>query len=147
MGRRKRERARIPKEARKNLRLWAEGARESILKPHLEEYALALDKGWHNERRYLKKVCNEFHARVDWRLADHDEPELKDYDPKAVLLPEILDDAEEVAKRQRVKELNAVSHSRHIALQHSSPLCFPAHSQMVQLSHPQGAETQPLCWI
>ncbi|KAJ7886965.1 hypothetical protein B0H13DRAFT_1889025 [Mycena leptocephala] len=107
MGRRKRERARIPKEARKNLRLWAEGARESILKPHLEEYALALDKGWHNERRYLKKVCNEFHARVDWRLADHDEPELKDYDPKAVLLPETLDDAEEVAKRQRVKELNA----------------------------------------
>jgi hypothetical protein len=116
MGRRKRERARIPKEARKNLRLWAEGARESILKPHLEEYAQALDKGWHNECRYLKKVCNEFHARVDWRLADHEEPELKDYDPKAVILPETLEDAEEVAKRQHVKQLNAVSHFSHICV-------------------------------
>jgi hypothetical protein len=126
MGRRKRERARISKEARKNLRLWAEGEWESILKPHLEEYAQALDKGWHNECRYLKKVCNEFHARVDWRLADHEEPELKDYDPKAVILPETLEDAEEVAKRQRIKQLNAVSHISHIVLHHASPLLSSA---------------------
>jgi hypothetical protein len=111
MGRRKRARERVPKSEHRNLRLWAEGARETILKPHLDDYALALDKGWREERRYLKKVCNEFHARVDWRLGEYEEPVLKDYDPKTFVPPDDLPEEEEVAKRTRIKELNSVSHS------------------------------------
>ncbi|KAJ6513588.1 hypothetical protein C8R47DRAFT_1064303 [Mycena vitilis] len=103
----KRERTRIPKEARKNLRLWAEGARESILTPHIDGYAAALTQGWQQERRYLKGVCKEYHARVSWRVPDHEEPELKDWNPTALIPTEILTDEEQVAKRQRVKSMNA----------------------------------------
>ncbi|KAJ7152153.1 hypothetical protein C8R43DRAFT_1127235 [Mycena crocata] len=108
MGRQKRERKRVPKGARKNLRLWAEGVRESILSPHLDRYTAALDAGWSEERAFLKKVCKEFHARIDWRTPDHEEPVLDDWDPAAPLpAKEILTDDEHVEKRKRVKELNA----------------------------------------
>ncbi|KAJ7044912.1 hypothetical protein C8F04DRAFT_1250155 [Mycena alexandri] len=106
MARSKRERRRIPKAERRNLRLWAEGARENILTPHLTDYGRALDRGWLYERKYWKSVCREFHARVDWRIEDHEEPELRDYDPKAVIPPESLPEDEEVAKLTRMKVLN-----------------------------------------
>ncbi|KAJ7881950.1 hypothetical protein B0H13DRAFT_2344883 [Mycena leptocephala] len=102
----KRARPRIPKESRKNLRLWAEGARETILAPHLDDYAKALDQGWQHERKYLKKVCREFHARVNWRVQDHEEPELGEWDPSAPVVAETLTDEEEKARGRRVKELN-----------------------------------------
>jgi hypothetical protein len=41
----KRQRKRVPKESRKNLRLWAEGARETILMPHIDGYTMALTLG------------------------------------------------------------------------------------------------------
>ncbi|KAJ7725244.1 hypothetical protein DFH07DRAFT_783077 [Mycena maculata] len=86
-----RERQRVPEEKRKNLRLWAEGARKQILKPHLDKYMQEFAAGWVRERAYLQEVCNEFHSQVDWRLADHEEP---------------LPDNEEVLKRARMKLLN-----------------------------------------
>ncbi|KAJ7830849.1 hypothetical protein B0H13DRAFT_2371782 [Mycena leptocephala] len=89
MAREKRKRTRIPKSECKNLRFWAEGARETILAPHLDPYATALDQ-----------------ARVDWKLQDHEEPVLKDFDPKAFLPPQNLPEDEEKAKCARVEVLN-----------------------------------------
>ncbi|KAJ7041766.1 hypothetical protein C8F04DRAFT_1252688 [Mycena alexandri] len=105
MARSKPERKQIPKAERKNLRLWAEGARESILSPHLTAYGRAVDKGWAHERKYWKGVCREFHARVDWRTQDHEELDLADYDPKAVIPVEMLPEEEEVEKRTRLKRI------------------------------------------
>jgi hypothetical protein len=90
------------------LRLWAEGGREEILAPHLDDYARAADLGWREERGYLQQVFNEFHARVDWKLQDHEEPILLPFDPDAVRIKPVLDPQEEVAKRTRLEELNSV---------------------------------------
>ncbi|KAJ7480222.1 hypothetical protein B0H11DRAFT_2233350 [Mycena galericulata] len=106
MVREKRQRQRIPKAERRNMRLWAEGARETILLPHIDGYTTAMDEGWHAERAYLKKVCNEFHARVDWRIPHHEEPTLKNFDPNAPLPKETLPDEEEAAKCAKVSEVN-----------------------------------------
>jgi uncharacterized protein (DUF849 family) len=106
----KRARERVPKEKRQNLQLWAEGAREQILLPHLDGYAQARDLGWVKEREYLQKVCLEFHAQVDWRLEDHEEPELKPYDAKELIVASQLSDEDEILKRQRIKLLNGVGH-------------------------------------
>ncbi|KAJ7670630.1 hypothetical protein DFH06DRAFT_1124945 [Mycena polygramma] len=111
MGKRKRERKarkRVPKEDRKNLRLWAEGARESVLTPHIQGYADALERGWRAERDYLLEVCREFHTKIDWRLQDHEEPELplRDYNPLDTVHAEDVDLEEEKAHRERVLLLN-----------------------------------------
>ncbi|KAJ7886949.1 hypothetical protein B0H13DRAFT_1889088 [Mycena leptocephala] len=111
-GKRKRTkptRKRLPKEKRQNLRLWAEGARESVLIPHIESYADALERGWRAEHDYLQSVCNEFHARIDWRLEDHEEPvlPLPEYDPLATIPTADLSVEEESAQRSRMLLLNA----------------------------------------
>ncbi|KAK7027804.1 hypothetical protein R3P38DRAFT_2479059, partial [Favolaschia claudopus] len=105
----KRTWTRIEKKDRRNLKMWAEGARESILLPHLAGYTDALERGWRAERDYVRDVCNEFHARISWRVADDEEPEepLPDYDPMAAPEVEELDAAETEAKRARVETLNA----------------------------------------
>ncbi|KAJ7435121.1 hypothetical protein B0H11DRAFT_2295729 [Mycena galericulata] len=69
-------------------------------------YTKALEEGWRQERKYLKAECNEFHARVDWRLVDHEEPVLKAYDPKQPIVPETLEEADEIAKCARIKKVN-----------------------------------------
>ncbi|KAK6997481.1 hypothetical protein R3P38DRAFT_2797855 [Favolaschia claudopus] len=86
---RKRTWARKEKKDRRNLKLWAEGARESILQPHLAGYMDALERGWRAERDYLREVCNEFHARISWRVADDEEPDdpLPAYDPMVMSRP------------------------------------------------------------
>ncbi|KAJ7895676.1 hypothetical protein B0H13DRAFT_2338752 [Mycena leptocephala] len=101
-------RKRVAREHRQNLRLWAEGPREDILTPHIAPYADALDRSWRDEREYLQSVCNEFHQRISWRLADHEQPEL----PLAAYNPdsddsEELDDEEMKEKRTRITLLNA----------------------------------------
>ncbi|KAJ7766820.1 hypothetical protein B0H16DRAFT_1453834 [Mycena metata] len=110
-GPRKRQRTwkRIAKKDRRNLRLWAEGARESILKPHIPGYADALERGWRQERDYLHGVCKEFHALISWRLADEEEPvlPLPAYDPYTTPEVEELDDEETTTKRLRIETLNA----------------------------------------
>jgi hypothetical protein len=100
----------VAKRDRRNLKLWAEGARESVLKPHIEPYADALARGWRAERDYLREVCNEFHARISWRLEDHEEPELPlvEYDKYARQEEEELDEEETIMKRQRIESMNAV---------------------------------------
>ncbi|KAJ6504304.1 hypothetical protein C8R47DRAFT_1210370 [Mycena vitilis] len=109
MGRSKKARRRVAKEKRKNLRLWAEGARDSVLRPHIEAYTDALDRNWRDEREYCQNVCNEFHARISWRLEDYEEPDLPlpEYDPRAPALVEELDEEETKAKRAKVEMLNA----------------------------------------
>ncbi|KAJ7838435.1 hypothetical protein B0H13DRAFT_2367460 [Mycena leptocephala] len=106
----KRVRARVPKAKRRNLKLWAEGARESILSPHIEDYADSIERGWRFERECFQRISNEFHARIDWRLKDAEEPALPlpDFDPKAPL-PELerLSDAEEQERQQRMDMLDA----------------------------------------
>src|ERR1700761_3203223 len=102
---------RIAKKDRRNLKLWAEGARESILKPHIPAYTDALERGWRAERDYLQVVCNEFHARIPWRLADNEEPELPlpEYDQFKAAELEDLDEEGMAQKRVRIDTLNAVS--------------------------------------
>jgi hypothetical protein len=112
MGQRKKEkqkRPRVAKEDRQNNCLWADGAREKILKPHIPGYTEAMDQGWAAEHRYWKKVCNEYHARVSWRLADHEEPDdIGSWGPGDALPVETLSTEEEAQKRGRVKILNLV---------------------------------------
>lgn len=110
MAGKRKQRKRVPKESRKNLRLWAEGIREEILTPHIESYGDALERGWRAERDCLRGICNEFHAKVQWRLQDHEEPDLllTEYDPLAAEPDEDLSEEDEVAKRKRVEALNAV---------------------------------------
>ncbi|KAJ7040189.1 hypothetical protein C8F04DRAFT_1178284 [Mycena alexandri] len=101
-------RKRIAKAERKNLRLWAEGVRESILKPHIEPYGDALERGWRAEREYLQRICNEFHAKISWELQDHEEPDLPlvAYDPLAPVDDKESVNAQVVAKRERITLLN-----------------------------------------
>ncbi|KAJ7831672.1 hypothetical protein B0H13DRAFT_1575001, partial [Mycena leptocephala] len=89
-------------------KLWADGAREQVMRPHIEAYADALQRGWRAERDYLQKVCNEFHCRISWRLADADEPELPlpAYDPFSPPAVEELTQEEKEARHARIEELN-----------------------------------------
>jgi hypothetical protein len=105
----KRNRARIPKEERKNLRLWAEGNREVVLNPYLADYAAAMDRGTAAERKLWKKICREYHARISWRLHDHEEPVLLPWDPEAPIAAENLPADEEACRLARIEELNNVS--------------------------------------
>ncbi|KAJ7603463.1 hypothetical protein DFH06DRAFT_1350223 [Mycena polygramma] len=92
----KRQRARVPKSKRRNLKMWAEGARESILTPHIEPYADSMERGWRYEREYFQQ--------------DHEEPvlPLEKFDPNAPL-PELerLPEAEERRRQTRMDQLNA----------------------------------------
>ncbi|KAJ7106125.1 hypothetical protein C8R43DRAFT_1140613 [Mycena crocata] len=87
---------RVVKKDRRNLKLWAEEVRKSILRPHLAAYTDALEWGWRAERDYLLEVCREFHAKILWRLEDHEEPvlPLAEYDPFASVIVEDLGDEE-----------------------------------------------------
>ncbi|KAJ7050891.1 hypothetical protein C8F01DRAFT_1263591 [Mycena amicta] len=100
----------MAKKERKNLKFWAEGLREELLTPHIEPYMDALALSWRAERDYRAKVCNEYHARISWRLADDEEPEaLLDWDPLAPPVEEHLTEEEERAKWERIELLNAIS--------------------------------------
>ncbi|KAJ7076959.1 hypothetical protein C8R43DRAFT_1143587, partial [Mycena crocata] len=104
----KKLRARVARDNRQNLRLWARGAREEILTPHIESYADALERGWRFEREKLKRITREFNARINWRLSDFEEPPLplKPFDPDTRLPDdEILTDEEEETKRSHLDVL------------------------------------------
>jgi hypothetical protein len=70
-------------------------------------YADALARGRRYKNDYCQKIFNEFHARISWRLLDHEQPPLPlpDYNPDKV--PE----EEEVCKRKQIDQLDAVSKS------------------------------------
>ncbi|KAK7028486.1 hypothetical protein R3P38DRAFT_3190082 [Favolaschia claudopus] len=118
-GTRKRTWTRKEKKDRRNLKMWADGARESILQPHIAGYTDALERGWRAERDYVREVCREFHARISWRVADDEEPEepLPEWDPQAIPEPEVLDDEETIAKRERIETMNAVGDCADSAVQ------------------------------
>ncbi|KAJ7734669.1 hypothetical protein B0H16DRAFT_1767203 [Mycena metata] len=99
----------IEKKDRRNLKMWAEGAREDVLKPHIPAYTDALQRGWRAERDYLTLVCNEFHARIPWCLGDHEEPKLPlpEYDQYAQVVEEELDKEELANKRLKIETMNA----------------------------------------
>ncbi|KAJ7087733.1 hypothetical protein C8R43DRAFT_1142320, partial [Mycena crocata] len=65
-----------------------------------------MDEGRREERKYLKKVCREFHARVPWTTADHEEPVLREYDLSQPVPAQELSEEEEVRQRTRMKELD-----------------------------------------
>lgn len=113
MAQRKRARTwkRVTKRERRNLKSWVEGTRETVLKPHIEAYTDALERGWQAEWDYLREVCNEFHARISWHLGDHEEPELPlvEYDKFAKPVEEELDEETMMMKRQKIEVMNAVS--------------------------------------
>ncbi|KAJ7765180.1 hypothetical protein B0H16DRAFT_1717732 [Mycena metata] len=69
-------------------------------------YAYERDLGWVKERAYLQKICNEYHAQIDWWVEDHEEPELEPYNPEALVDSEVLSDEEEILKHVRIKLLN-----------------------------------------
>ncbi|KAJ7278657.1 hypothetical protein C8J57DRAFT_1502502 [Mycena rebaudengoi] len=100
---------RMAKEDRKNLKLWAEGACETILAPHIEGYTDAMERGWRAQRDYTRDVCNEYHVQISWRLPDHAEPDLPLplYDKFAALPPEELTEEEMGDKREHVEQLNS----------------------------------------
>jgi hypothetical protein len=139
-------RKRVAREHRQNLRLWAEGPREDILTPHIAPYADALDRSWRDEREYLQSVCNEFHQRISWRLADHEQPEL----PLAAYNPdsddsEELDDEEMKEKRTRITLLNAVSSVTKVTFiprDRDAHLAHPTLAQVSSSPPPQAASSQ-----
>lgn len=109
MGKRKYKR--MAKSERSNLKLWAEGAREEILAPHIEPYADALAQSCVAERSYLKRVQNEYHQRIaNWRLPDDEEPilPLPDYDPQLVAPVEELSAEDSILKSQLFNKKNKV---------------------------------------
>ena len=108
MGKRKYRRK--DKKDRGNNKHWAEGERENLLTQYVEGYAAALETGWVTERDYRMVVCNVYHAKISWRLEDHEEPvlPLADYDPLKPVVEELTPE-EEVQKRERILLLNEVS--------------------------------------
>jgi hypothetical protein len=120
---------RIAKKDRRNLKMWAEGARDSILRPHIAAYTDALERGWRAERDYLHLVCTEFHARISWRLTDEEEPDLPlpEYDPFATPEIEELDEEETTMKRLRIETMNAVSRG-------GCDLCVPDQQRVTNIS-------------
>jgi hypothetical protein len=81
-GKKKRSWKHMAKIDRCNLKMWAEGAREGILGPHIPGYTDTLERG--------------YHARISWRLGDKEEPELPlpDYDKFVPQETEELDEEE-----------------------------------------------------
>ncbi|KAJ7659783.1 hypothetical protein DFH06DRAFT_1326804 [Mycena polygramma] len=94
---------------RRSNKLWAEEAREDLLRPHIEAYADALQQGWRAECDYLQKVCNDYHGHILWRVGDNDEPDLPlpEYDPFVPIPTEDSTEEERVARQNRILELNA----------------------------------------
>ncbi|KAJ7430092.1 hypothetical protein B0H11DRAFT_2238031 [Mycena galericulata] len=91
-----------------NKKKWAEGAREDLLRPHIKGYRKALKGGWRTERDYLQNVIDKYHARISWRLLDHEEPELPlpDYDPLKRASLEELTEQERAERKVRIKQLS-----------------------------------------
>lgn len=108
MGKRKYKRK--AKKDRGNNKNWAEGTREELLRPYVEGYGAAMETGWVAERDFRMVVCNVYHAKIPWRLEDHEEPPLPlpEYDPLKPVVEE-LSAEEEVQKRERILVLNEVS--------------------------------------
>lgn len=116
MVHKKRTWKRKAKEEHKSNKMWAEGAREALLRPHIPAYADALGRGWRSERDYHLKVCNEYHTLISWCLLDSEEPALPFplYDPLAPPILEELTEEERTERHDRLEDLNGVRDSSHV---------------------------------
>lgn len=111
---------RVEKSARANAKLWAEGCREDILSPHIAPYADAAARSFVAERDYVRRVQNEYHQLIPWRLPDDEEPPLPlpAYDHHLVPAVEVLTDEEQALKSRTIGKKNVVS-SRFIRVRSS----------------------------
>lgn len=109
MGKRQRKKQ-MDKAERKNLKLWAEGAREEVLSQYIEVYGDACARGYISERDCLL-ICNHYHQVIDWCLEDHEEPSLPlpEYDPKCIDKDEGLSTDEIKGKQTKIGQMNMVS--------------------------------------
>ncbi|KAF7307410.1 hypothetical protein MIND_00535300 [Mycena indigotica] len=101
----------MSKSDRKSRKFWAKGVRERILWPHVEAYAKAMSLDWRTNRDRIQQACNEYHARISWRTADDEEPDLPNplapYNPHArPSSPEPQTQEELEKKHGRIKDLN-----------------------------------------
>ncbi|KAJ7665639.1 hypothetical protein B0H17DRAFT_1143312 [Mycena rosella] len=71
----------------------------------------AVGGGRRKKRKALKNICLEFHVRIDWCTEDHEEPVVKDWDPKAKLVQEKLSAEDELRKRECLKALDVLGHT------------------------------------
>lgn len=104
----------MPKEERKNQKLWADGLREDLLMTHFTDYCRARDSGSRRDcQLVMSKILHHYHAMIPWRLPDHEEPPrpLPQYDP-SVVLPEEEDILEEDATRKALY-MQAKEKARH----------------------------------
>lgn len=110
---RRRRHKHLEKKERQTSRLWAEGARETILAPHVEPYADALARSWVHERDYVAQVQNHYHQVISWRLPDDEEPALPlpAYDPRLIAPQEDLSEEEKKLKSGIIARRNEVSPS------------------------------------
>ena len=96
-----------------NLKGWAKGAREDlVLRPNLNRYIDACQRGWLVERNCLSSICTQFHVQIPLDLADDEEPEipLAAFDPsKAYDFGAGLSDADKEKRLTRIEMLNKVS--------------------------------------
>lgn len=105
---------RVARQDRKGGKGWANGIRESILKPHISRLCVALQSTQAEAaRECLSSIQHQYHAQVHWTLEDHEEPllPLTPYDETESVGPEIevLTPDEELRKVKRIAELNLVS--------------------------------------
>ena len=71
-----------PKNQKGNNNGWAEGVRQTVLEPYIQQVADAQARGSHHARIVMNKAFNEYAHRIDWRLPLHEEPaKLGSYDP------------------------------------------------------------------
>lgn len=108
---------RMKKRDRRSQKLWAEGCREEILAPHVAPYADALARSHVAERDYIRRVQNEYHQLIPWRLADDDEPPLPlpAYDPNFIAEPEVLTEEESINKSHTISRRNKVCFLIHLS--------------------------------
>lgn len=110
-GKKDKTRARKAKSERLNDKNWAEGVREDVLTPYLEEYSIALGRNWAAERACLAKVQNHYHAVIPWRLSHKEEPllPLPAYNPLSPPVVEDLTPEDTKLRATRYKKENTVS--------------------------------------
>ncbi|KAJ7594807.1 hypothetical protein C8J56DRAFT_1044518 [Mycena floridula] len=98
----------IGKQDRKNAKGWAEGVCAMVLNPLVNGYANTKAQGQVQERQAWHRICDEFHAKIPWRLQDHEEPPLPlpDYDPKNPPPVEVLEGDELRAEQSKKASTN-----------------------------------------
>lgn len=100
-----------PKPDRKSRRGWAEGKREEVLAKFLPRFTQAMSGSRSQSAvdEVLREVYAVYFFHFPWDQADDWEPdELEEFDPDAIIEPEMLSEEEQEAKRVKMKGLKSV---------------------------------------